>query len=236
MSIIKSAMSAISKSDRKSLGSCLDKMSKEEIQELASKYAVTSATIHMAGSWVEESKANLVDYDRKIIQEDVSYERGYKGTLEQYYGPDSLHIAASLAVNPNVTVDFDADYFTPGSMLFGEDYDMPADDVSSYADCNFEERYIRRDEIEDDIDFDECELDESNADIKLGTAFIQATKIDLVLNTNNKITLPLLEAGGNELWFIFSILFMSSKKTLEDLGADVDHVQEFMENYFEIII
>lgn len=235
MSIIKSAMTAISKSDSKSLGSCLDKMSKEELQELASNYLVTSATIHMAGSWVEESNANLVDLDGNVVQEDVSYERGYKGAIEQYYGHDSLHFAALIAVNPNVTQDYDADYFTPGSMIFGEDYGYPADDASSSADCNFEDRYIRREEIEEDVDLDECELEDSDADTKLYNAFIQAIEIDLILNTKNKITLPLLEAGSNELWFIFSILFKSSKKSIKDLGNGASEVSEFMENNFGII-
>ena len=235
MSIIKSAISAISNSNMKALISCLDNMSKEELQELASKYVVTSATIHMAGSWVEESEANLIDFDGNVIQADVSYERGYKGAIEQYYTNDSLHFAALVAVNPNVTEDYDADYFTPGSMIFGEDYGHPADDASSNADCNFEERYIRREEIEDDVDLDECELEDSDSDTKLYNAFIQAIEIDLILNTKNKITLPLLDAGRNELWFIFSILFISSKKSIKDLGNGAFEVSEFMENNFGII-
>lgn len=236
MSIIKSAMAAISKSDSKSLSSCLDKMSKEELQELASKYVATSATIHMTGSWVEESQANLVDFDRKVIQENVSYERGFKGDLEQHYGHSSLHLAALIAIDENVTIDYDADYFTPGSMIYGEDYGLGADDATCSADSNFEERYIRRDELPDDVDIDECELDDSAGDIELRSAFIQAIKIDIHLEDKKVLTLPLLEASPNDQWFIFAILFISSKKSISDLNDHHYSIEDFMENNFGVTL
>lgn len=235
MSFINSAMTAISNSNNESLSACLIEMSKEELQELAGKYKVTSASIHMAGSWVEESTGNLVDYENRIIQSDVEFERGFKGFIEQYYGPDSLHFAALLALDTNVTKDYDEDYFTPGSMVFGEEYGTPADEATSTADSNFEERYIRENEIEDDIDIDQCELEDGDADIKLGSAFIQAMEIDLFLSDGKKITLPLLRSESNERWFIFSILYMSSGKTLADLGRGVEDIKEFMESHFEIV-
>lgn len=236
MSIIKSAMAAISKSDSKSLSSCLDKMSKEELQELASKYLATSATIYMSGSWTEESKAELIDPDGKIIQSNISYERYFNGDLEQYYGSSSIHLAALIAIDQNVTIDYDSDYFTPGSMVFGEDYGLGADDATYTADSRHEERYIRFDELADDIDIYECELDDSSSDINLRSAFIQAITIDILLADKKIITLPLLEAGSNEQWFIFSLLFMSSKKSISDLKDYHYAIEDFMENNFGITL
>lgn len=236
MSIIKSAMAAISKSDSKSLSSCLDKMSKEELQELASKYLATSATIYMSGSWTEESKAELIDPDGKIIQSNISYERYFNGDLEQYYGSSSIHLAALIAIDQNVTIDYDSDYFTAGSMVFGEDYGLGADDATCSADSRHEERYIRFDELPDDIDIDECGLDDSSSDINLGSAFIQAITIDILLADKKIITLPLLEAGSNEQWFIFSLLFMSSKKSISDLKDYHYSIEDFMENNFGITL
>lgn len=232
MSLVKKAISAIGKSNMNALRNCLSEMSKAELQNLASEYHAINATIHMSGSWAEECTGNLIDYDRKIIQRDVKFDRGFRGDIEQYYGSESLHIAAITAIHQNVTVDFDSDYFSSGSMIFGKDYDLGADDANFNADINFEERYIRRDELPDDVDLDECEIDDSEGDIKLSSAFIQAIEIEIELNNKKKLLLPLLEANPNEQWFVFSLLFISSKKAISDIKDHHYDIQEFIENNF----
>jgi hypothetical protein len=232
MTLITSAISAISKSDMSSLSNCLKEMSKGELQELASNYNANSATIYMDGSWMESLSGNLVDNESQIIQENIKLDRWYGGIIEQYYEKNSLYLAALIAIDYNINSDFDEDYFTIGTMIFGKEYQLSADDCFYDADCNHEERHIRLDEISDEVDVDECNIEDDSSDIKLGYASLLATKIELILNDKKTITLPLFEASPKEQWFIFALLFMSSKKSISEISFYHDRIKSFMEENF----
>lgn len=234
MSIIKPAMTAISKSDSKSLISFLEQMSKEEIQELASKYLVKSAVVNMSGTWVEESYGNLVDSEDNVLQEDISVDRSYKGYLELHYHTESLHLASLIPIDRN-NCDYDEDYFTPGEMLFGEDYGYPADSVELDCECNGEDRHIREDELDlDQYDEFELSVDDSSSGTRLRSTSISATSILLTLDTLKTLWLPIQNVDHSVSWFLFSILFMSSNKPISALKPFHSEIQEYMESYFGI--
>ena len=234
MSIIKSAMTAISKSDSKSLISSLEQMSKEEIQELASKYSVRSAVVSMSGTWVEESNGNLVDSEGNVLQEDVSVDRGYKGTLALYYGPESLHFASLIPIDRN-NDDYDEDYFTPGEMIFGVDYGCPADGVELDCDCKSEDKHIREDELDlDQYDEFELSIDDNSSEITLNSTSICAASIELNFENQKSLKLPIQNVDLSVSWFLFSILFMSSNKPISELKPFYGDIQEYMESNFDI--
>ena len=236
MSIIKSAMTAIAKSNSKSLISCLEKMSKEEVQELASHCVISSATIYMSGTWVEESKGNLIDPEDNVLQENISVDRGYKGYLQLHYGPESLHLASIIPIDKN-NFDYDEDYFTQGEMLFGEDYGYPADSVDLDYEAKSEDRYLRESELDlDEFDEHDLSVEDYPGEYRLRSVSISANSIELTIDDNKTLKLPILNADSSVLWFLFSVLFMSSKKSIEDLKPFHYDIQDFMENNFGITL
>ena len=237
MSIIKSAMAAISKSDIDSLVSYLEQMSKEEVQELASMYSVKSAIVYMSGSWVEESKGNLMDSDDNVLQENVSVERGYKGWLELHYGPTSLHFASIIPIDSN-NGDYDEDYFTPGEMLFAEDYGYPADSVEADCDCKSEFKNIREEELNlDELDEFDLWVDDNDSYMQLSALSISANSIVLTFEEKKTLKLRIHDVDKSVQWFLFSVLFMSSKKSISELDPSLQSmIQEYMECNFDIIV
>lgn len=232
MSTTKSVLSAIDNEDSDSLAIFLDKLTKEEIQQVASKCQIQSATFLMRGTWIEKTRGNLLNPDGGIIQSNIFIDRGYKGNLQQHYGPNSLHFAAIVALKNS---DFDEDNFSAGDMLFGEDQGYPADSVDFDADCKSEDRYIQNGEIDyGEFEEDECEVDDNNTEMLLTNAFILPHFIELIFNNGKKIKLPVYEASANVIWFLFASLFMSSKKTFADISQYAWEISEFMLDRFEI--
>ena len=227
-----SALSAINKEDGDSLVTALDKLTKEEIQEVAMKCKIQSATFLMRGTWIERTSGNLLSPDGDILQSDIFIDRGYKGNLQQHYGPNSLHYAAIVAL---IASDFDEDNFSAGDMLFGEDRGCPADSVNFDADCKSEDRYIKNGEIDyGAFEEDECEVDDNDTEMSLTNAFILPHFIELIFKDGKKIKLQVYDGSDNVTWFLFASLFMSSKKTFAAISQYAWEISEFMWDRFEI--
>jgi len=71
MSTTKSVLSAIDNEDSDSLAIFLDKLTKEEIQHVASKCQIQSATFLMRGTWIEKTRGNLLSPDGDIIESNI---------------------------------------------------------------------------------------------------------------------------------------------------------------------
>jgi hypothetical protein len=230
MKIIDAAISGITKQDRDKLISCLEKMSKEQIQTLAQQFQATSATIYMSGTWVESGKGDLVDSDGNILQADVSVDRGYKGWLKLYYGPNSLHLASIVAIDRN-NYDYDEDYFTLGEMRFSEDYGLSPDSFELDCDCKSEDRHINEHEIENYEDYDlfDLSIEDYSEGGRLVATSISANRIEIKLESDRLINLPLQDISPNVNWFVFAVLFISSKKLISDIESHHDDIQEFID-------
>lgn len=232
MNLIDSALKAFSKSDLVLFEKYIDNFTKEQIQELANKISVCNASVMMSGSWVEEGSVDLVHYDATIVQKKVAYEQGFQGTLEQSFGFDKLDQAAIFSLNDCIDEEFDEDYFEIGTMLLDV---YSADEVYLQAECRYESRQIRYDEIEDE-DFDEnsCDVEYGLYPIALNSTAITANRIILNINKGNAVTLPLKGSSYRLKWFLFSVLFMSSGKSFIDISHARFEIAQFMENYFDI--
>lgn len=214
----------------------VDKLGKSEIQELASMFNIQSGTLHMQGTWIEQFKADLVNSDSEVIQAAITCERGYKGKLDQYYSADSLHFLAIICVDTNFTNDYDEDNFKPGTMLF-DFYDAPADSADYSFECNYESRSVRTNDAEDD-DFDESEYDieELNSPIELRQAYIVPTSIELTLVGGKPITFDVSDPSPELRWFLFSSLFISSRKSISELTNHYFEIKDFMAQNFDILV
>jgi hypothetical protein len=235
MSAIDTAKTAIGNSNFELLEEILEDLSKEQIQELAFYYKTTSVTINMSGTWVEESTANLIDASGKLILSDIQIERGFKGWLAQNYNSSNLHSAALLVLDINFIHDYDEDYFSPGEMLFGADYGYGASSSTYEADCKSEERLFNQDDLDDDIDVDECDFDDADSELIIQNAYIVPNRVVITLDGYPSISFKVSkDMSYSTRWFIFSLLFNSSGKTIEDLGLNSQIVSEFMSENFEI--
>ena len=235
MSVVESAKSAIESSDSEALVEILENLNKCEIQEIATLYEAESVKIHMSGAWVERLKVNLIDSDGNVVLSGVNVDRSYKGNIEQFFDASNLHSAALIAIDANIG-DFDEDYFSPGEMLFGEDYGLDASSAYCTAECKSEDRHINYADIdEEDFDADECEVDDDESDLKLLSASISANKIDIFFRGNSSISFKVNDQTSClTLWYIFSVLFMSSRKTVDDLSGNESIIRDFMESNFDI--
>lgn len=229
MTNIDIAINAITKKDTEKLIGCLETMTKEEIQDLAEQFQAKSATVHMSGTWMEDGKGDLVDSEGNILQADVSVERSYKGWLELHYGPNSLHLASIIAIDRN-SDDYDEDYFTLGEMRFGDDYGLSPDSFKMECDCKSEDRDIDESQIENYEDYDDFELsiDDYSEGGSLFATSISANQMDIDLESYGLISLPLQNTSANVKWFMFALLFMSSKKSISDLEPHHYDIQEFI--------
>lgn len=236
MSVIDIAKNAINNLNIEKLEDILEDLSKEQIQELAFNYKATSVAINMSGTWVEECKAKLLDASGEVILNDVQVERSFKGWLEQAYSGSNLHSAAIAVLDVNFTHDYDEDYFTSGEMLFGEDYGYGASSSIYEADCKSEERYFNQDDIDDeDFDVDECDIDDSETELTIRSVCIVPDRVVMAIDGHPPMAFEISEnISYSTRWFIFSLLFNSSGKTIEDLGLNSQIISEFMSENFEI--
>jgi hypothetical protein len=219
MSVIESAKSAIENSDSEALIEILERLNKSEIQDIATLFDAESVKIHMSGTW-------------------VNLDRGYKGSIEQFFDASNLHSAALIALDVNVTSDFDEDYFSPDEMLFGEEYGLEASSAYCTAECKSEDRHINYGDIEDeDFDADDCEVDDDESESKLLSASISVNKIDVIFQCDSSISFKINDQTNClTLWYIFSVLFMSSGKSVEDLSGNETIIRDFMESNFDISV
>lgn len=242
MSVIDFAKSAISNSNFEKLEEILQGLTKDQIQELAFYYKATSVIINMSGTWVEECKANLLDASGKIILKDVQIERSFKGWLEQSYDDSNLHSAAIAVLDTNFTYDYDEDYFSSGEMLFGKDYGYGASSSIYEADCTSEERYFNQDDIDEedvdeDFDIDDCDIDDNNSELSIHSAYIIPDRVVIELDGFPSINLKISgDISYLTRWFIFSLLFNSSGKTIDDLEGNSLIISEFMSEEFKISV
>lgn len=238
MSAIKSINSAIANSNSKSLEVILNKLSKEEAQELAYSYKAISAKFIMSGTWIEKCQTNLLDSSGDIIINDIRVERSFKGKLSQFYDLNNLHSAALLILDPNFLRDYDEDYFSPGEMVFGQDYGYGATSSDFDADCKSEERIFDEDELVDrDIDPLDCEVDDHERELNISNAYITVDRLIIGLDGHPSISIAINENKSYlVLWFLFSLLFISSEKTVEDLGNNSEIIRDFMSEYFQISV
>jgi len=236
MSPFNQAELALKALDTESFVNAVAHLNKEQIQELASQFKVISVKVFMSGSWVEVTTGDLIDSDGKILQENISVDTSYRGYFELLYGQDSLHLASLIPVDTS-NYEYDEDYFTPGEMLFAEDYGYSPDSFVSDIECKGEFRNIREDEIDLD-DFDEFDLsvEDSGSETWLNCVAITANRIELTFKDQGVISLPLQNTHHSVSWFAFSILFMSSNKSIAELRPNEDIIKSFMECHYEIVI
>lgn len=238
MSVINSIKSAISNSDSELLELLLQKLSKAEIQELACSLKAISATINMSGTWVEECKTNLLDASGEVIISDIKVKRGFKGNLSQYYDISNLHSAALVVLDPNFTSDYDEDYFSPGEMLFGQDYGYGATSSDCDADCKSEQKIFSQDEAEgEEFDSLDCEIGDDERELNLSDACVSIDNLIIELDGYPPVSIGIHEdINYLVLWFIFSVLFNSSGKTVQDLGGQSRLISDFMSENFQISV
>jgi hypothetical protein len=238
MSVIESAKSAIENSDSEALIAILERLNKSEIQDIATLFDAESVKIHMSGTWVERIKVNLIDSAGNLALSGVNLDRSYKGSIEQFFDASNLHSAALIALDVNVTSDFDEDYFSPDEMLFGEEYGLEASSAYCTAECKSEDRHINYGDIEDeDFDADDCEVDDDESESKLLRASISVNKIDVIFRCDSSISFKINDQTNcSTLWYIFSVLFMSSGKSVEDLSGNETIIRDFMESNFDISV
>jgi hypothetical protein len=236
MSSFKRAAVALKNQNSDEFCKVVDKLKKSEIEELAAMLNIQSGILQMQGSWIEQFKADLVNSDSEVIQAAITCERGYKGLLEQMYGPGSLHFLAVTCIDVNFSNDYDEDNFEPGTMLF-DLFDAPADSADYSFESNYESRSIRTNEIEDE-DFDESEYDieELNFPIELTQAFIVPKNIKLALVGGKSITFNVSDPSPELCWFLFSSLFMSSGKSISELTTRHFEIKDFMNQNFDILV
>jgi len=233
MSLTNFASMAIAESNVDTLLEILQKLSKEEIQDLASRFKVHSATINMFGSWVESCLVNIVDIHQNIIQKDIPREQSLCGDIQQLYSAESLHFASLVVLQDNT--DYDEDYFEPRTMLFDGDFGYPADSSSYDFDCRHQELILPRSLTEDeDFDLDNYEIDDYDSLITIDTASISVISIELIFENGTNLDLPLNRSNAKLDWFVFSLLFMSSKKSLQDFNRLDYIISEFMKEHFDI--
>ena len=236
MSPFNQAKLALKALDTDSFVNAVAHLNKEQIQELASQFKVISVKVFMSGSWVEQTSGNLIDSDGRVVQKNVSVDKSYRGYFEMIYGQDSLHLASLIPVNTS-NYEYDEDYFTPGEMLFAEDYGYSPDSFEVDIDCIAEFKNIREDEIDLD-DFDEYDLsvEDSGSKTWLNCVEITANRIELTFKDQGVISLPLQNTHYSVLRFAFSVLFMSSNKSIAELRRNEDIIKSFMECHYEIVI
>jgi len=237
-SVINSAKSAIENSKSELLEEILERLSKEQIQELAFNYKATSVTINMFGSWIEECRAKLLNSSGKKILDDIRLERGYKGSLKQFYDSDRLHLAALVILDPNFSSDYDEDYFSPGEMLFGEEYGFGASSSDFDADCKSEERFFNEFDVnEEDFDPDDCDVEENESGLSIHNVYIVPSLLTIALDGHPSISIKVREdIDHSVIWFSFALLFASSGKTIDDLEGNSQIIKYFMSDNFQISV
>lgn len=221
MASIKTALSALTGLDSKVLVKSVDKLSRDQLEELATKANVVEAVVHMSGSWIEETYVELTDSKNKVIQKKVPCEQEYRGKLLQFFHLDTLHDAALFVLHQCIDEEFDEDYFEPGSMLLDID---GADDVELNFECTGESI---------DTDVEEYEVNYGKYSVELSSVAITANTISLYIDSGKTLELPLKDASIQLKWFIFSLLFKSSRKTYDDFKNGSEAVDEFIEQNFE---
>lgn len=221
MASINTALSALTGLDSKALVKSVVKLSREQLEELATKANVVEAVVHMSGSWIEETYVDLIDSKNKIIQKKVPCEQEYRGKLLQCFHIDTLQDAALFVLDQCIDEEFDEDHFEPGSMLLDV---HGAENVELNAECTGESI---------DTDLDEHEVNYGKYPVELSTAAITANTISLRIDSDKSLELPLKDASAQLKWFIFNILFKSSHKTYDDFKNGSEAVDEFIEQNFE---
>ncbi|AWW50221.1 hypothetical protein POPA111323_09530 [Polynucleobacter paneuropaeus] len=214
-------------------------LNKEQIQDLALKCKAISANIYMSGSWVEKSKADLIDPAiGSLIYQDVPYESEFEGELIQQYITESLHLASIVCLDQNIQYDFDEDYFESGSMKFGLDYEYPADLVKIKSTCKYQKLSLKDDEIEEaGLSEFKYTLDQGKHPSELSSASIFANSIEILFDHKKSMRFPLKGSNYSLIWFLFSVLFMSSNKTVAEISfANGKTIKDFIWDNFGIFI
>lgn len=238
MSLNDSIKNAIANADSECLVSLIRKLTKEEVQKIAYSYRAKSATLIMFGTWVEECDANLLDSSGEVVFSDIRLERGFKGWLNQVYDVNNLHSVAIAVLDENFTGDYDEDFFSVGDMLFGEEQGYGASTSENEADCKSEERTIQEDIDEEEIDPFEYQIDEHNREMIISNAYISTKRLIIELDGYPEISID-VSGGVNYLvrWFVFSVLYLSSGKTIEELDKNsATTISDFMNEYFQISV
>ncbi len=238
MSLIEHAKKSIESANTESLVKLLNQLTKAQIEQLASSYRAKSFTVVMNGSWSVESKANLLDMDGNVVLEGFNLERSYHGSLAQLFDANNLHWAGLFTLASNLGGDFDEDSFTPGSMEFKFDGSDNCVVVDMTADCNSEERHYDPADIADEsVDIDMCEIEELEGTVTLNSASLDISGIEIEISGHPNLIIDIDDDINHMVcWFVFALLFISSGRTIEELGSDSVYIKDFMEQNFNIIL